>query len=71
MPVVAVFAFINREFWGAVVVLGDPRGELGFFFCSVADFMRIAYPTALGLVNLIRVEVIFAICHSYNYSTKS
>ena len=52
MPVVAIFAFIDREFGCAVVVLSDPRGELGFFFRGITDFMRITDPTALRLIGM-------------------
>ena len=55
MPVIAVFAFVDGEFGGAVVVCGDLRGEFGFFLSGVADFMSITNPTALGLVGLVRV----------------
>ncbi len=52
VPVVAVFTFVDGELGRAVVILSDPRGELGFFFRGIADFMSITYPAALGLVGL-------------------
>ena len=55
VPVVAVFAFVDGEFGGAVVVCGDLCGEFGLFLSGVADFMSITNPTALWLVGLVRV----------------
>lgn len=55
MPVVAIFTFINREFWGAMVVGSNLRSEFGFFFGAVANLMYIANPAALWLVGLIWV----------------
>ena len=55
MVVVAIFAFIDREWAGVVVVLGDLGGQLGFFASVVNNFMAFAYPASFGLVNLVWV----------------
>ena len=55
MPVVAVVTFVNGEIIDVVVVLGGSRGELGFFFGSVADFVGITDPATLGRVGLAHI----------------
>lgn len=52
MPMVAVFTLIDTKLRGAVVIGGDLSSELGFFSGGVDDFVGVAYPTALGLVDL-------------------
>lgn len=52
---VAVFAFIDRERAGVVVVLGDFGGQLGFFASVVNNFMAFAYPASFWFVNLVWV----------------
>lgn len=53
--VIAVFAFVDRERAGVVVVLGDFSGQLGFFASIVNNFMAFAYPAAGWIVGLIWV----------------
>ena len=55
MPVIAIFAFINREFWGTMIIGGNLRGKLSFFFGVVANLMHVANPAALWFVGLIWV----------------
>ena len=50
MPMVAIFAFVDRELWRGVVVFGDTGGDFGFFARSIADFLGFADPTAFWLV---------------------
>lgn len=52
---VAIVAFVDGEGAGIMVILGDFGGELGFFASVIDNLMIIAYPAALGLVDLIRV----------------
>lgn len=65
MVMVAVFAFVDGKAGSVVVVLGDFGGQLGFFAGVVDDFMAIAYPATLRLVNLIRVQVFVSIGHIF------
>ena len=51
--VVAIFAFVNGETRGVMVVFGDFGGEFGFFASVIDDFMTIAHPATLWLVSLI------------------
>ena len=55
MPVVAIFAFVDREPRGAMVVSGNLCRKLGLFFCVIANFIYIANPAAFWFVNLVRV----------------
>lgn len=55
MVVVAVFAFVDREWARVMVILRDLGGQLGFFAGVVDDFMAITYPATLWFVDLIRV----------------
>ena len=55
MPVVAIFAFVDREPRGAMVVSDNLRGKLSFLFRVVANLMHVANPAALWLVGLIWV----------------
>lgn len=55
MVVVAVFAFIDRERAGVVVVLGDFGGQLGFFASIVNNFVAFTHPASFGLVDLVWV----------------
>ena len=47
---VTKFAFVDSQFRGAMIILGDFGGELGFFLRRVTDFVNITNPAALGLV---------------------
>lgn len=55
MPVVTIFAFVDREPRGAMVVGGNLRGKLSFLFRVVANLMHVANPAAFWLINLVRV----------------
>ncbi len=55
MPVVAIFTFINCEFWGTMIIGSNLRSEFGFFFRVVANLMHIANPATFWLVGLIWV----------------
>ena len=55
MPVVAIFAFINREFWGTMIIGGNLCGEFGLFLGVITDLVHVANPAALWLVGLIWV----------------
>ncbi len=53
---IAIFALINAEVRGEmVIVLGDAGGGFGFFFSVIADFVGVADPAALGFVDLVFV----------------
>lgn len=52
---VAIFAFVNGEARGVMVVFGDFGGEFGFFASVIDDFMTIAHPATLWFVDLVRV----------------
>lgn len=51
MPMVAVFAFIDLEGGGVMVVLSDEGGDFGGFAGGVGDFMVFANPTARRLIG--------------------
>lgn len=51
--VVAIFAFVDREWAGVVIILRDLGGQLGFFASVINNFMTFAYPTARWIVGLI------------------
>lgn len=53
--VVAVFAFVDREWARVMVILRDLGGQLGFFAGVVDDFMTITYPATLWLVDFIGI----------------
>ncbi len=55
MVVVAVFAFVDREWARVMVILRDLGGQLGFFAGVVDDFMTITYPATLWLVDFIGI----------------
>lgn len=55
MPVVAIFTFINREFWDAMIIGGNLRSEFGFFLGVITDLMHIADPATPWFVGLIWV----------------
>lgn len=55
MVVVAIFAFIDREWARVMVILRDLGGQLGFFASVVNNFMAFAYPTTRRIVGLIWV----------------
>lgn len=55
MVVVAVFAFVDREWARAVIILRDLGGQLGFFASIVNNFMAFAYPATRWVVGLIWV----------------
>lgn len=52
---------------GAVVILGDFGGHLGLFTRMINNFMRVAHPTTLGLVDLVGVKM-FIFRHIIHYS---
>ena len=53
--VIAIFAFIGREWAGVVIILRDLGSQLGLFASVVNNFMAFAYPASFGFVNLIWV----------------
>ena len=55
MVVVAVFAFVDREWARVVVVLGNLGGQLGFFAGIVNNFMTFTHPATRRIVGLIWV----------------
>lgn len=48
---ITIFAFIDGEFRGMVVVLRDEGGHFGFFTSGVADFLMLSDPTFLREVG--------------------
>lgn len=54
VPVVAIFAFVYAKLRADVMIIfSDTSRKLGFFASFVANFMRIADPTARRIVRLI------------------
>lgn len=53
--VVAIFAFVDREWARIVIILRDLGGELGFFASVINNFMTFTHPTARRIVGLIWV----------------
>ena len=52
---VAVFAFVNGEGGGGVVVFGDTGGNFGFVLRGIANLVRVADPATLWCVTQVLV----------------
>lgn len=55
MPMVTIFAFVDREFRSAMVVSGNLCGKLSFLFRVIANLMHVADPATPWFVGLIWV----------------